>query len=324
MYIYKKNEEKQMKKRILVVSSANMDFVQRVNRIPEGGETVVESLSYSYIPGGKGANSALAFSRLGADTVFCTRMGKDENARRLKKLYSEENIDTRFIAEDREAPTGLASIIVEEESGQNRIIVYPGANNKLSENDIEEAFNCYPDGVFVQLEIPDEAVFAAARFAKEKGIPLFVDAGPAREGFELEKLLQVEILSPNETECKILTGITPDSVENCLKAAIRLASGVSCKYVVIKLGRRGCFVYDGKYYNIVPGHKVNAVDTTAAGDVFTAALSYAYLQKGDILEAARFANIAGAICVSREGASTSIPTLAEIKEFASELKNKKR
>ena len=83
-------------------------------------------------------------------------------------------------------------------------------------------------------------------------------------------------------------------------------------------------MYDGKYYNIVPGHKVNAVDTTAAGDVFTAALSYAYLQKGDILEAARFANIAGAICVSREGASTSIPTLAEIKEFASELKNKKR
>ena len=313
-----------MKKRILVISSANMDFVQRVNRIPDGGETVIETLSYSYIPGGKGANSALSFARIGADTVFCTRMGKDDNARRLKKLYNDEGIDTRFISEDKEAPTGLASIIVEEESGQNRIIVYPGSNNNLNENDIEEAFNCYPDGVFVQLEIPDKAVFAAARFAKERNIPLFVDAGPAREGFELEKLLEVEILSPNETECKILTGITPDSVENCLKASIRLASTVSCKYVVLKLGHRGCFVYDGKYYNIVPSHKVSAVDTTAAGDVFTAALSYAYLQKGDILEAARFANIAGAICVSREGASTSIPTLAEIKEFAGNLKNKKR
>ncbi len=312
-----------MKKRILVVSSANMDFVQRVSRIPGGGETVIEELDYSYIPGGKGANSALAFSRMGADTVFCAKMGADDNAKRLKSLYSAEGIDTRFISEDRDTPTGLASIIVEEESGQNRIIVYPGANKSLDENDIEEAFNCYPDGVFIQLEIPDRAVFAAARFAKERGIPLFVDAGPAREDFSLEKLGAVEILSPNETECRILTGITPDSVENCLKASIRLASAVPCKYVVLKLGHRGCFVYDGKYYNIVPANKVTVADTTAAGDVFTAALSYAYLQKGDILEAARFANIAGAICVSREGASTSIPTLAEIKEFAKNLKNKK-
>lgn len=311
-----------MKKRILVVSSANIDLVQRVRRVPEGGETVIEQNSYSYVPGGKGANSALAFARIGADTVFCTKMGRDDNAKKLKKLYGAEGIDTRFIGEDKELPTGLASILVED-SGQNRIIVYPGANRSLNENDVEESFTCYPDGVFIQFEIPDEASVAAARFARENNIPFFVDAGPARADYPLEKLQGVEILSPNETECEILTGIAPDSVQNCLKACIRLGTVTEAKYVVLKLGHRGCFVYDGKYYNIVPAQKVNVVDTTAAGDVFTAALSYAYLQKGDILEAARFANLAGAICVSREGASTSIPTLKEIKAFAKSMKEAK-
>ena len=311
-----------MKKRVLVVSSANMDFVQNIKRLPEGGETIIEEGSYSYVPGGKGANSALAFARLGADTVFCAGMGKDDNGKRLKALYAKEGIDTRFVREDAETPTGLASIIVEE-GGQNRIIVFPGANNCLDEGDVEEAFNCYPDGVYVQFEIPEEAVVAAARFAREKNIPLFVDAGPARTDFPLEKLRGVEIISPNETECRILTGIEPDSVQNCLKACIRLASVTEAKYVVLKLGGRGCFVYDGKYYNIIPSHKVPVEDTTAAGDVFTAALSYAYLQKGEILEAARFATLAAAICVSRKGASTSIPTLKEVKAFAKSIKETK-
>jgi len=309
-----------MKKRILVVSSANIDFVQRVSRLPERGETIISDGDCDYIPGGKGANSALAFARLGADTVFCAKLGRDENAKKLKRLYASEKLDTRFLFEDKDAPTGLASIIVEEESGANRIIVYPGANARLKEADVEEAFNCYPDGVFVQFEIPDNAVLACAEFAREKGIPLFVDAGPARADFPLSELGKVEIFSPNETECEILTGIRPDSLESCLKASIRLAGATNAKYVVLKLGHRGSFVYDGKYYNIVPAHKVNVADTTAAGDVFTAALSYAYLQKGDILEAARFATLAASICVSRPGASTSIPTLKEVKEFAQKIK----
>lgn len=311
-----------MKKRVLVVSSANIDFVQKLTVFPERGETVVETEPYAYVPGGKGANSAIAFARLGADTVFCAKVGKDDNAKKLKKLYGAEGIDTRFVLEDREAPTGLASILVEND-GANRIIVYPGANNALSENDVEEAFTSYPDGVFVQFEIPDEAVLAAARFARENNIPLFVDAGPARGDFPLDAIGKAEILSPNETECKILTGITPDSVENCLRACIRLASIVDTKYVVLKLGHRGSFVYDGKYYNIVPAHKVHVEDTTAAGDVFTAALSYAYLQKGEILEATRFATLAAAISVSRAGASTSIPTLKEVKAFAKSIKEGK-
>ncbi len=313
-----------MKHRILVVSSANMDFVQRMARLPRRGETVLEEAGCRYVAGGKGSNSAVALARLGADAVFCAKVGRDENGARLKRMYGEEGIDTRFVFEDPAVATGLASILVEEEDGANRIIVYPGANSALSADNVEEAFTCYPDGVFIQLEIPEEAIFAAARFAREKDIPLFVDAGPVRPGFSLEDLGRVEILSPNETECTALTGIVPDSVENCLKAAIRLAGMVETKYVVLKLGSRGSFVYDGKYYHLIPAHKVQAVDTTAAGDVFTAALSYAYLEKGDILEAARFATYAAALSVTKEGAVPSVPTLRQVKEFAAQMREEGR
>ena len=309
-----------MKHRILVVSSANIDFVQRMAQLPRQGETVVEHAACKYVAGGKGSNSAVTFARLGADTVFCAKVGKDENGARLKYLYAEEGMDTRFVFEDPDAPTGLASILVEEADGANRIIVYPGANGALTPEDVEEAFTCYPDGVFVQLEVPVEAVYAAARFAREKEIPLFVDAGPVVPEFDAASLGCAEIFSPNETECQALTGIVPDSVENCLKAAIRLAGMVETKYVVLKLGSRGAFIYDGKYYHVIPAQRVHAVDTTAAGDVFTAALSYAYLQKGDILEAARFATYAAALSVTREGAVPSVPTLQQVKEFAARKK----
>ena len=310
-----------MKSRVLVVSSANMDFVQRMAKIPEAGQTIVTDSMYSYIPGGKGANSAVTFARLGADTVFCARVGRDQNGAALRRIYEKEGIDTRFLVEDPESATGLASIIVEED-GMNRIVVYPGANNNVNENEIEEAFTTYPDAVYMQFEIPFEAVEIAANYAFEQNIPLFVDAGPVSEAVELEKLRKVEILSPNETECEALTGIYPDSIENCLKACIRLCSMVEIKYVVLKLGRRGAFVYDGKYYHIVQSYRVDALDTTAAGDIFTAALTYAYLKKGDILEATRFANLAAALSVTREGAYSSIPTLAEVKEFSKLMKNK--
>ena len=120
-----------MKSRVLVVSSANMDFVQRMAIIPEAGQTIVTDSTYSYIPGGKGANSAVTFARLGADTVFCARVGRDQNGAALRRIYEKEGIDTRFLVEDPESATGLASIIVEED-GVNRIVVYPGANNNVN------------------------------------------------------------------------------------------------------------------------------------------------------------------------------------------------
>jgi len=307
-----------LKHRILVVSSANVDFVQRVSDMPERGATVTElENSYAYVPGGKGANAALTFAKLGSDSVFCTKIGNDSNGNRLKQLYSAEGIDTRFIATDKREPTGLASILVEDD-GANRIIVYPGANKKLTSSDVESAFTCYPDALFLQFEIPDKAIFAASAFAAAQNIPVFVDAAPARADFPLSSLGEVEIFSLNETETEIFTGINPSTAENCLRAVIRFSTMMKAKYIILKLGARGSYLYDGSYYKAIPAYKVDAVDTTAAGDIYTAALTYEYMQTKDIDSAINFATAAAALSVMKAGASTSVPDKAKILQFIEE------
>ena len=165
------------------------------------------------------------------------------------------------------------------------------------------------------MEIPDEAVIEATRLAEKAGIPVFIDAAPARMDFPLEKLGKIEIFSPNEIETRVYTGISPATEEDCLRAAIRLSSKVRARYIVIKLGDRGSFIYDGQEYYIIPAEKVRAVDTTGAGDVFTAVLSYVYLRNGNIISAAKYATCAAALTVMKEGAYPSIPTKEEVLEY---------
>ena len=305
-----------MSKKILVVSSANMDFVMKVGEIPTAGMTMIESRSYSYVPGGKGANSALAFTRLGAESVFCTRLGKDSNGDTLRALYDGAEIDTRYIVADETIPTGLAVIMVEDE-GANRIIVYPGANSAVCRADVEAALDCAPDAVFMQLEIGEQAILDTAALAAKRGIPVFVDAGPARADFPLDKMPGLTVLSPNETETAIFTGISPDSEAECIAAARKLAGMGDARYIVIKLGGRGAFVWDvaAEQGETIPSYKTDVVDTTAAGDAFTAALTLEYLRSGDIFRAVRYGNVVGSITVSRAGASTSIPTADEVDAF---------
>jgi len=312
-----------LRKRILVISSANIDFVQRMRRVPYSGETVIEpDNGYAYIPGGKGANSAIAFARLGADCVFSCKLGKDTHGKRLIAMYKREGIDTRYILEDEELPTGLASILVEE-NGKNRIVVYPGANLTYSPEDTEEPFICCPDALYMQLEIGYPSVVEAVRRANEAGIPVFIDAGPASVDYDLRQLGRIEIFSPNENETRVFTGITPNSEENCLRAAIKLSTMVDAKYIVLKLGERGAFLYDGREYYVVPAEDVPVVDTTAAGDVFTAAMTFCYLEKGNILTALDFAGCAAAISISRAGASSSVPTMGEVVAYARERNERK-
>ncbi|MBE6613101.1 MAG: ribokinase [Ruminococcaceae bacterium] len=304
-----------MKHRILVVSSANMDFVMKVGEMPNAGQTIIETRGYDYVPGGKGANAAVALARLGADSVFCAKLGTDNHGQILKDLYKENGVDTRFIRYDRTVPTGLAAIVVED-NGDNRIIVYPGANSTMNEGNVEEAFNCLPDAVFVQFEIPDEAVIAATKYAKKQGIPVIVDAGPARADYPLEKLTApLEIISPNESECFALTGIMPNNTENCLKAAVKLQSRVESKYVVIKLGGRGAYIHDGRFSQLIPTYEGKVVDSTAAGDAFTAAMTLEYLRSHDIVRAVKYANAVGTMVVGKAGASSSLPTADEVETF---------
>lgn len=301
-------------KRILTVGSTNIDFVLTTPYLPAPGETLRSGGEYSFTPGGKGANAAAAVAAFGADSVFCTRVGDDAYGDRMLRALEERGINTKYVRVDRREQTGLAVITVEKD-GTNRIIVYPGANDKINLGDLEAAFTCYPDAVLLQFEINRDTVISAARLAADESIPLIVDAGPATPDFPLEKLERVEILTPNETETEILTGIRPDSLENCLRASMALCSRVATKYVVLKLGGRGCYVYDGKYCDIISPFDTNVVDTTAAGDIFTAALSAEYLRSGDIIASARFANAAGALAVSKRGSMNSVPTLAQVNEL---------
>ena len=272
--------------KILIIGSANIDFSMNMYKLPEAGETVIDDGGVAYIPGGKGGNAAMAFKRLGADCAFCTKLGADIHGQKLYNYYKEQGLDTSHIKVDHDNPTGLA-VVMREGDGTNRIVVYPGANANITNENIIEAFECNPDALYLGFEIPFPIVVAAAKVAAAKNIPIFIDAAPANKDYELEKLPPVEVFSPNETETYEYTGIMPTSMENSLRAALALARKVKAKNIVIKQGSRGAFLYDGKRYNTFPAVKADkVVDTTAAGDAFTAALTFEYLRNGGDIKSA--------------------------------------
>lgn len=299
-----------MSKRVLVVSSANMDIKFPIREMPAAGETLLCDGSVSYSPGGKGANSAVTFAALGAETVLCARIGRDSHGESLYDFYKEKGIDVRHIAIDREQPTGCAVVFVDN-MGQNRILAYPGANSYLSERDVDEGFLSCPDALYLQMEIGQNAFFAAANYAHRHDIPIFVDAGPARADFPFDRMPPVKVFSPNETETEIYTGMKLTGTDSMLAASMELLRRVRAEYIVIKLGERGAFVCNGRHFKFVPGFSVRVVDTTAAGDAFTAALTLRYLENGgDINDAVRYGCAAGAITVSRSGAAYAVPNSA--------------
>ena len=308
-----------MKNNFLVVSSANMDMVMSVDRVPLAGETIIENGTYSYVPGGKGANSAVAISRLGGKCTFLTKVGKDANGEALLNLYKSEGMDVSFIKLDENAPTGLATIFVEK-TGQNRIIVFAGANQKIEKETISEAIKEKPIALYMQFEINHDAIIHAALEASKNNIPIFIDAGPADKTFPLEKLPYLEVFSPNESETYGFTGIKPTDESSCKEACLVLLKRIKAKYIVIKLGSKGAYVFDGKDGKIYPSYDIRVVDTTAAGDAFTAALALKYIECKDMDIACKFANCAGTLTVSRHGASSSIPTLCEVEEFYKSIK----
>ena len=304
------------KKKILVVGSSNMDLSMNMYKVPEVGETLIDDGGVAYIPGGKGGNAAVALLKLGADCCFCAKVGADLHGQKLYQYYKDLGIDTSYIKVDRDNPTGLA-VVMKESDGNNRIVVYPGANNHLSVDSIEEAFDCNPDALYIGFEIPFTTALAAAKMAEARGIPIFVDAAPANADYPLESLPFLEVFSPNESETETYTGILPQGADSALRAALALYKRVKARYIVIKQGDRGAFVYDGKHFFVVPAMRLGkAIDTTAAGDAFTAALTVEYMNNGgNIADAAQYGVAAGAITVTKRGASSSIPTEAEVREL---------
>jgi len=300
------------KPNILVVGSVNMDLLLMTSRLPKPGETMF-SEKYFFNPGGKGGNQVVAASLLGGKSTFAGKVGNDSFADTLRKTLHENGVNTDFLSVSQTHPSGFAAIMLEE-NGQNRIIVHPAANSDLSKADMDQAFRRDYDGMIVQFEIPEEIVIYACNKANEKGIPAIVDAGPTL-AFPLEKIHGIEILSPNETETAFMSRVELRDENDYKKAAQILAKRSGAKYVVLKLAEKGACIYSKGEIKIIPTYKVKAIDSTAAGDVFTAAMTIKYLKSGDIVEAVKYANAAGALTVTKAGAQQSIPTKEEVESF---------
>lgn len=298
--------------KILVIGSINMDMVARIDHIPLQGESVIGQ-GYSFNPGGKGANAAVAAARLGGEVSFAGCVGRDDYGVALRKVLTDENVDDRLLKVTDEAPSGYAPILVQA-NGQNGIIVFPGANMCIREEDVPAMFEEEFDAVMMQLEIPQHIVLKASEMAAKKGVPVVLDAGPAQP-FPVEKVRSMLILSPNETETTALTGLPVDTVEQTRAAAQVLLERSGAQYVVIKMGARGAYVLGAGVDEMVPSFKIEAVDPTAAGDTFTGAMTLEYLRCGDILKAVRYGCAAGALAATRLGAQPSLPTANEVETF---------
>lgn len=297
---------------ILVVGSVNMDLVLQADRIPAPGESYFGT-DYRYIPGGKGANQAAAAARMGASVTFVGRIGDDAHGAMARENLENQGVSTEMVVEDPNSPTGLAVIILEPD-GQNRIMVYAGANMEMKREDLARAFTHEYDAVLMNFEIPDDILYEVCAQAAGRKMPVIIDAGPARE-IDLSRLKAPEIISPNETETEALTGLRCDTEENTVSAAEKLKQMTGAKHVVIKLGSRGALEFSQDRYRFYDPFEVEVVDTTAAGDAFTAGLAVSYLENRDLPAAVRFGNAAGALAVTRLGAQPSLPNREETEKF---------
>jgi ribokinase len=309
-------EQSQIKfstKPIVVVGSANIDMSIRVARIPKRGETILGG-ELTCALGGKGANQAMAAARAGARVIFIARLGADNNGDLAMSALKKDKIDTSHIVRDRSLPTGVACILVDKD-GENSIAVAPGSNGKLSPSNVSKAHKIINEAgvLLMQLETPLNTICKTAELAREAGLISILNPAPARK-LPCELLHNISILTPNESEAEILTGIKIKSESTAVQAAdVLLAMGV--KALVITLGAQGALLAQGSERHLIPGFKVKALDSTAAGDVFNGALATFLTEGKSLSQSVRFANAAAALCVTRLGAEPAIPWRQEIEDF---------
>lgn len=298
-----------MKAKIVVVGSSNTDMIIKLDRIPLPGETRLGG-EFMTAAGGKGANQAVAAARAGGDVTLVARVGEDMFGERAVAGLVECGINVEHVRQDKK-PSGVALIFVGED-GENSIAVGSGANAMLSPTDVHQAQASIDaaDIVMMQLESPLLTVQAAAESAAAKHVRVILNPAPAQP-LPDALLKLVSVLTPNETEAELLTGVKVLDDASCDQAAdILLSKGV--KVVVITLGSKGAYVATSEWRRHVPGFPATAVDTTAAGDCFNGALGVALAEGMEMLDAVRFANAAGSIAVTRMGAQPSAPSRQEI------------
>jgi ribokinase len=305
-------QRQKMNPKIVVIGSANTDFVLQVSELPSKGQTVLGD-KFAIVKGGKGANQAVAAARLGADVTFVARLGDDSFGNEAISAYRQERIHGDFIVQDPEMHSGVALIVVNQK-GENTVSVGPNANSRLSPENVmaAEAAIQEADCLLVQLEIPLETVQAALELAHRHHVRTILNPAPARK-LPTAILNLVDTLTPNETEAAILAGQDPSAVQT--NSLPQLASILGIPNLVVTLGSRGACILQNGQMSFVDPFLIKPVDTTASGDAFNGALAVALAQGKGFPEAVRFANAAGAVTATRLGAQPSLPTREELDRF---------
>lgn len=301
------------KEGVLVVGSANMDLVVFTKSFPKPGETVFGK-DFQMFPGGKGANQAVACSRLGGKTYFLGKLGNDDFANSLYDSLHSNNIDLSYLMKSKESHTGMALITVDGK-GENEIVVVSGTNMKLTSDDLKNSNGLFNEVkiVLTQLEIPTETVVSIANLARENKAVFILNPAPAKE-LPNNLFPLIDYITPNETELEILSCIKINN-ENDIKTAAFVLLEKGVKNIIVTLAEKGAVLINKERFELFPVNVVDAVDTTGAGDTFNGALAYSLSINKSIDEAINFANLSASISVTRRGAQSSMPTKQEVKQI---------
>ena len=306
---------------IIVVGSINLDMVVLSPVIPGPGESVCAG-DFQMVPGGKGANQAVAARRLGNRTFLLGRVGVDHFGDLLFQNLESCGVESSLIKRTENAKTGVALIVIERETGANTIVVAPGANSELSVQDLDSLDLYYSQvhSILFQFEIPVEVISEGVKRGREHGVVTILDAGPPR-GVDITFCRDFDVVSPNRSELAALTGQPVSDIETALSSA-KVIVGEGVPTVAVKMGEMGSLLVTGEGAWHFPAYKVKAVDATAAGDAFTAALATVLGEGMELPEAMRFANASGALAVTVFGAQPSMPTRAQVEELMESRKRK--
>jgi ribokinase len=302
---------------IAIIGSNMVDLISYIDKMPKEGETL-EAPDFEIGCGGKGANQAVAAAKLGSNVMMVTKVGDDLFADNTIQNLKNFGIDTEFTVKVPGTSSGVAPIFVDPES-KNRILIIKGANQHLSPDDVDHAAEKLKKCslIVLQLEIPLPTIYRAIDFGNEHGIPVILNPAPASKELDFDYVGKCDFFVPNESELETLTDLPVETDEQVQAAALTLIEkGV--KNVIVTMGSRGVMWVTKDDVQTVASHKVDAIDTTGAGDAFIGCFSHYYVQKGDVLSAMKMATAFAALSVTKRGTQTSYPTLEETEQFIKE------
>ncbi|WP_114571959.1 ribokinase [Exiguobacterium flavidum] len=302
---------------IAVIGSNMVDLITYIETMPKEGETL-EAPDFEIGCGGKGANQAIAAAKMGSRVMMVTKVGDDLFADNTIANFEKHGIDTEFTEKVPGTSSGVAPIFVDPES-KNRILIIKGANAHLAPEDVDRAADKLKQCrlIILQLEIPLPTVYRAIEFGNEHGIPVILNPAPASKELDFDAVCKCDFFIPNESELEILTGMPVETEEQIRQAAdTLLVKGV--KNVIVTMGSRGVLWMTKGESHFVASHRVDAIDTTGAGDAFIGAFSNEYVKTGDILRALKAATAFAALSVTKRGTQSSYPTAAEVEDFIAE------